>query len=60
MKLNYYKETDSFYIDFSLTESVASQEVSPGVVIDYYSSGKITGIDIDQASQILDLKGHNS
>jgi uncharacterized protein YuzE len=55
MKLNYYKDTDSLYIDFSSGVSVDSREISEGVVADYDASGKITGIDIDHASEILDL-----
>jgi uncharacterized protein YuzE len=30
MKINYYKETDSLYIDLSLKTSVESKEVSQG------------------------------
>ena len=56
MKLNYYPDTDSLYIDFSMKESVNSKEVSEGVIIDYDSDGNITGIDIDNASKKLDLK----
>ena len=56
MKLNYYPETDSLYIDFSTQSSVESTEVSPGIVLDYDSDGNLVGIDIDNASQKLDLK----
>ena len=35
MKLSYYKETDSLYIDFSGKSSVESREISEGVVLDY-------------------------
>lgn len=56
MKLNYYSDTDSLYIDLSVNKSVDSKEVLDGVVIDYDSSGAITGIDIDNASKILNLK----
>ncbi len=56
MKLNYYSDTDSLYIDLSAAKSVDSKEVSDGVVIDYDGSGAITGIDIDNASKILNLK----
>lgn len=56
MKLNYYPDTDSLYIDLSSKSSVDSQEVSPGVVLDYDVEGNIAGIDIDNASKILDLK----
>ena len=55
MKLNYYSDTDSLYIDLSSKKSVDSQEVADGVVIDYDSDGKVTGIDIDHAGEILDL-----
>ena len=56
MKISYYPDTDSMYIDLSLRESVESKEVSPGIVLDYDSNGNITGIDIDNASNKLDLK----
>lgn len=56
MKLNYYPETDSLYIDLSSKTSVTSEEVSNGIVLDYDIEGNIVGLDIDQASKILDLK----
>jgi uncharacterized protein YuzE len=56
MKIAYYPETDSMYIDLSAKASVESREVSPGVVIDYAANGDIVGIDIDNASTKLDLK----
>jgi uncharacterized protein YuzE len=55
MKLHYYPETDSLHIDFSERKSVDSDEVAPGVVIDYDDEGAIVGIDIDHASKVLDL-----
>ena len=56
MKLNYYPETDSLFIDLSATSSVESKEISEGVVLDYDSEGHLTGIDIDNASHKIDLK----
>ena len=56
MKITYYPETDSMYIDLSTRESAESREVSPGVVLDYDAEGNIVGIDIDNASNKLDLK----
>lgn len=56
MKISYYSETDSMYIDLSSRKSAESQEVSPGVVLDYDAEGNIVGIDIDNASRKLDLK----
>ena len=54
MKIAYYPETDSLYIDLAAGPSVDSREVSPGVVIDLDRDGNITGIDINHASR-LDL-----
>ena len=56
MKIKYYPETDSLYIDLSSRPGVESKEISQGVVLDYDDQGKLVGIDIDKASKILDLK----
>ena len=56
MKLNYYSDTDSLYIDISEQPSVESREISEGIVLDYDVVGNLVGIDIDNASQKVDLK----
>lgn len=56
MKLNYYPETDSLYIDLTERPSVESREISQGVVLDYGSRGNLVGIDIDNASEKVELK----
>ena len=56
MKLNYYLETDSLYIDLSEKTSVESKEISEGVVLDYDVEGNLVGIDIDNASKKIQLK----
>ncbi len=56
MKLNYFPETDSLYIDLSEQPSVESREISAGVVLDYDFKGNLVGIDIDNASGKVDLK----
>ena len=55
MKLQYYADTDSLYIDLVERPSVTSREVTPGVVLDFDDAGALVGIDIDHASQHLDL-----
>ncbi len=55
MKIKYYPETDSLYIDMSEHVSVNSVEVADGVVIDLDENGNLVGIDIDHASTKLDL-----
>jgi len=55
MKLNYYSETDSLYIDLSEQPSVESREISVGIVLDYDAAGNLVGIDIDNASRKVEL-----
>ncbi|MBI3799167.1 MAG: DUF2283 domain-containing protein [Deltaproteobacteria bacterium] len=56
MKLTYYPDTDSLYIDLSEQPSVESQEISEGIVLDYDARGNLVGIDIDNASKKVQLK----
>jgi len=56
MKLNYYSDTDSLYIDLSERPSAESREISQGIVLDYDAEGNLVGIDIDNASRKVDLK----
>ena len=56
MKLNYYPDTDSLYIDLSEKQSVESKEISEGVVLDYDAEGNLVGIDIDNASTKIQMK----
>jgi len=56
MKLNYFPETDSLYIDLSERISIDSREISEGVVLDYDADGKLVGIDIDNASNKVALE----
>ena len=56
MKLNYYPETDSLYIDLSEQPSVESREISEGVLLDYDANGRLVGIDIDNASSKVEME----
>lgn len=56
MKLHYYPETDSLYIDLSAKASASSREIADGLVIDFDEEGHVVGIDIEHASRHLDLK----
>ena len=55
MTLHYYPETDSLYIGLSKKAGADSREVAPGVVLDFDKDGRLVGIDIDHASQFVDL-----
>ena len=56
MKLKYYRDTDSLYIDLSSKPSAESREISEGIMLDYDTDGNLVGIDIDNASRKIDLK----
>ena len=55
MKLHYYAETDSLYIELSDGPGVETREVIDGVNVDINAAGSVVGIDIDGASRKLDL-----
>jgi uncharacterized protein YuzE len=55
VKLHYYPETDSLYIDLSARPAADSREIADGLVVDFDSNGNIVGIDIQHASERLDL-----
>ena len=55
MKVNYFPDTDSLYIDLAEQPSVESREISEGVILDYDASGHLVGIDIDNASTKVEL-----
>jgi uncharacterized protein YuzE len=55
MKIHYYAETDSLYIDLAERPGADSREVAAGVVADFDEDGRLVGIDIDHASRLVDL-----
>lgn len=55
MKLHYYPETDSLYIELSPAAAVETREIVEGVNVDVGPEGTVVGIDIDGASRTLDL-----
>jgi uncharacterized protein YuzE len=55
MKLHYYPETDSLYIDLNGLPGVETRHVADRLVADLDASGRVVGFDIEYASQRLDL-----
>jgi uncharacterized protein YuzE len=55
VKLSYFPDTDTLYIDLSEEPSIESREISEGVVLDYGAAGQLVGIDIDEASKRVQL-----
>ncbi len=55
MKLLYYPDTDSLYIDLNAKPGADVLEIVDGLVVDIDEEGRPVGIDIQHASRRLDL-----
>ena len=58
MKLNVDKEADALYLRLDDSPIVESEEVSPGVVLDYNESKEVVGVemlDLSRRSSSLNL-----
>lgn len=59
MKIEYFPETDSLYIDLADRPGADTREIGEGIVVDFDENGRAVGIDIDQASKHLNLQKLN-
>lgn len=55
MKMHYYPDTDSLYVEFKSEPSVETREVADGLNVDLDACGDVVGFDIDHAAERLDL-----
>ena len=55
MKLHYYPETDSPYVEFKPKPGTETREVADDLNLDLDDNGDLVGFDIDRASIRLDL-----
>ncbi|MFW6206790.1 MAG: DUF2283 domain-containing protein [Gemmatimonadota bacterium] len=55
MQLRYYSETDTLYVAFRDGVGMESEEVGPGVVMDFDAEGEAVGLEIEEASRRVDL-----
>ncbi len=55
MKLHYYPETDSLYIELKREPGAETREVTEGLNVDIDANGEVVGFDIDLASRLFDL-----
>jgi uncharacterized protein YuzE len=55
MKLHYYPETDSLYIELTTAPGAETREVVDGLNVDIDAKGLVVGFDIDHASTRFDL-----
>ena len=50
LRMHYDPETDAAYLRFSASAIIDSDEVAPGVVLDYDAEGRMVGMEVLQAS----------
>jgi uncharacterized protein YuzE len=55
MVFQYFADTDMLYIQLANHVSTEAQEVAPGVVVDLDAESRIVGIEVEDASKVLDL-----
>jgi uncharacterized protein YuzE len=55
MHFQYYSETDMLYIQLATGVSTESEEVVPGIVLDFDERNQVIGIEIEDASTFIDL-----
>jgi uncharacterized protein YuzE len=55
MKISYYPETDSIYIELQPGPGAETREVASGLNVDLDAEGNVVGFDIDGASARYDL-----
>ena len=55
MVFQYYPDTDMLYIKLADGVSTESEEVAPGIVLDFDERNRVIGIEIEDASKFIDL-----
>ena len=55
MVFQYYPDTDMLYIQLNTGVSTESEEVAPGIVLDFDEGNQVIGIEIEDASTFIDL-----
>jgi uncharacterized protein YuzE len=60
MKLKIDRESDALYFRLDDSEIVESEEVQPGVILDFDAQGQMVGIEILRISERVDKQGLNT
>ena len=55
MKLQYYPDTDSLYVELKDAPGVETREVADGLNVDVDATGGVVGFDLDHAAKRFDL-----
>ena len=60
MKLKIDRESDALYFRLDDSDIVESEEVQPGVILDFDSQGWVVGMEMLHVSQRVDPQGLNT
>jgi uncharacterized protein YuzE len=55
MMFEYYPDTDMLQIKLADGISTESEEIAPGVVLDFDNRNRVIGVEIEDASKFMDL-----
>jgi uncharacterized protein YuzE len=55
MLFEYHPDSDMLYIKLANGASAESEEIAPGVVLDFDASHRVIGVEIEDASTFIDL-----
>ena len=55
MKIKYFQDTDTLYIEFRATEVAETKDLDENTLLDVDSDGNICGITIEHASKRADI-----
>jgi uncharacterized protein YuzE len=55
MLFPYYPDSDMLYLQLGNRTSTESEEVAPGIVPDYDEHRQVVGVEIEGASELVDL-----
>ena len=55
MKIQYFQETDTLYIEFRATEVAETKDLDENTLLDLDKAGHICGITIEHASERADI-----
>lgn len=57
MKIKYFEDTDSLYIEFRDAEVLEIRDYDDNTLIDIDAAGQVCGITVEHAKQRVDLPG---
>jgi uncharacterized protein YuzE len=55
MKIKYFQDTDTLYIEFRLAEVAETRDLDENTLLDVDEEGKICGITVEHASERADI-----